>query len=423
MTPANSLARLSRQEMEVILAVTRALAAPFDLPALLVEVTAAARRVLHAERGSVWLLEEATAELVLEVSADLGQVRVAVGHGLVGACARDGRLINVPDCYADPRFDASVDRSSGFHTRCSLTLPLVDHQARLIGVMQLLNRHRGVFDAADEALAEALAAQCAVALSRARMTAGLVAAEALRREAELAQKVQRSALPSRLPVVAGYDMHASFLPASLTGGDTYDLLAVEQGLLVVLGDAAGHGLAPALAVMQMQAMLRMALRLGATLESAFIQVNDQLVQTLPDGLFVTAFIGLLDAARHRVRFLSGGQGPILHFQAAAGVCAAYRATSFPLGAMPIGSLRPAVEFEMAPGDILVLLTDGIFEYVGPDGDMYGRQRVEQLVRRCHREPASALADLLLADLREFARGAAQQDDITIVLLKREPAGG
>jgi len=86
-------------------------------------------------------------------------------------------------------------------------------------------------------------------------------------------------------------------------------------------------------------------------------------------------------------------------------------------------LRPAVEFEMAPGDILVLLTDGIFEYVGPDGDMYGRQRVEQLVRRCHREPASALADLLLADLREFARGAAQQDDITIVLLKREPAGG
>jgi len=422
-TPANSLARLSRQEMEVILAVTRALAAPFDLPALLVEVTAAARRVLHAERGSVWLLEEATAELVLEVSADLGQVRVAVGHGLVGACARDGRLINVPDCYADPRFDASVDRSSGFHTRCSLTLPLVDHQARLIGVMQLLNRHRGVFDAADEALAEALAAQCAVALSRARMTAALVAAEALRREAELAQKVQRSALPSRLPVVAGYDMHASFLPASLTGGDTYDLLAVEQGLLVVLGDAAGHGLAPALAVMQMQAMLRMALRLGATLESAFIQVNDQLVQTLPDGLFVTAFIGLLDAARHRVRFLSGGQGPILHFQAAAGVCAAYRATSFPLGAMPIGSLRPAVEFEMAPGDILVLLTDGIFEYVGPDGDMYGRQRVEQLVRRCHREPASALADLLLADLREFARGAAQQDDITIVLLKREPAGG
>ena len=423
MTPANSLARLSRQEMEVILAVTRALAAPFDLPALLVEVTAAARRVLHAERGSVWLLEEATAELVLEVSADLGQVRVAVGHGLVGACARDGRLINVPDCYADPRFDASVDRSSGFHTRCSLTLPLVDHQARLIGVMQLLNRHRGVFDAADEALAEALAAQCAVALSRARMTAALVAAEALRREAELAQKVQRSALPSRLPVVAGYDMHASFLPASLTGGDTYDLLAVEQGLLVVLGDAAGHGLAPALAVMQMQAMLRMALRLGATLESAFIRVNDQLVQTLPDGLFVTAFIGLLDAARHRVRFLSGGQGPILHFQAAAGVCAAYRATSFPLGAMPIRALRPAVEFEMAPGDILVLLTDGIFEYVGPDGDMYGRQRVEQLVRRCHREPASALADLLLVDLREFARGAAQQDDITIVLLKREPAGG
>jgi sigma-B regulation protein RsbU (phosphoserine phosphatase) len=420
-TPANSLARLSRQDMEVILAVTRALAAPYDLPSLLVEVTAAARRVLHAERCSVWLRDEATGELVLEVSADLPPVRIRRGFGLAGACALHGQLINVPDCYADPRFDPSVDKRSGFHTRCSLTLPLIDHQGRLIGVIQILNKHRGVFDAADEALAEALAAQCAVALSRARMTAALLAAVALRREAELAQKVQRAALPQRLPQVAGYDMHASFMPASLTGGDTYDLLAVEQGLLVVLGDAAGHGLAPALAVMQMQAMLRMALRLGATLETAFVQVNDQLVQTLPEGLFVTAFVGLLDATRHRLRFLSGGQGPILHFQAATGACAAYRATSFPLGAMPITALRPAVEFEMAPGDILVLLTDGIFEYEGPDGQMYGRQRVEQLVREHRHLPAVMLAEHLLADLRQFAEELPQEDDITIVLLKREPA--
>ncbi len=83
---------------------------------------------------------------------------------------------------------------------------------------------------------------------------------------------------------------------------------------------------------------------------------------MADGRFVTAFIGLLDVTTHRLRFLSGGQGPILHFIAAEDRCATYRATSFPMGAMPVRSLRPAVELELEPGDWLVLLSDGIYEY-------------------------------------------------------------
>ena len=80
---------LSRQDMEAILAVTRALAAPFDLRTMLAEVTAAACRVLHAERSSVWLHDDAADEMVLEVASDIAQVRVSVGSGLVGACAQD----------------------------------------------------------------------------------------------------------------------------------------------------------------------------------------------------------------------------------------------------------------------------------------------------------------------------------------------
>ena len=413
-------ARLSRRDMEQILAVTRALAAPFDLRTLLATVTAAARSVLHAERASVWLLDAAADELWLEISSDLAQVRVPVGVGLAGSCARERQLINVPDCYADPRFNRDVDRRSGFRTRCSLTLPLIDHQGTLIGVMQLLNKDPGVFDQADEALAEALAAQCAVALSRVRMTEALMAAELMRKELELASVVQRSTLPATMPVVAGYDMHGTFLPAAQTGGDTYDLAQVEQGLLVVLGDATGHGIAPALSVTQMHAMLRMALRLGADLETAFRQVNDQLEQTLSDGRFVTAFIGLLDPATHRLRFISGGQGPILHFQAAAGQCAAYSATSFPMGAMPLQTLRPAIALDLAPGDWLVLLSDGIYECEDAAGVQFGKQRVEQLVQACSPGSAQALSDRLMAAVKAHAQGATQQDDITIVLLKRHP---
>ena len=117
---------LSSERLEQILEVTRALAAPFDLMSMLAAMTAAARQVLQAERCSVWLHDAATDELVLEVATDIRHVRIAVGTGLVSACARDRALINVPDCYADSRFDSAVDKRSGFHTRRSLTLPLVD---------------------------------------------------------------------------------------------------------------------------------------------------------------------------------------------------------------------------------------------------------------------------------------------------------
>jgi len=240
----------------------------------------------------------------------------------------------------------------------------------------------------------------------------------LRRELELARIVQTSSLPSAVPQVSGYDLHGECLPAEATGGDTYDLALTDQGLLVVVGDASGHGIAPALAVTQMHAMLRMAFRLGASLEAAFRQINDQLALTLPEGRFVTAFIGLLDPATHRLRFLSGGQGPILHFRAADASITGYAATSFPMGAMPLATLRPAVELEMAPGDTLAVLSDGIYEYEDPDGAQFGRERVEAVLRQATTQPAASLSARMLQSARTFARSAPQSDDVTMVLVKR-----
>jgi phosphoserine phosphatase len=421
MKPVRQGTRLSSDDLERVLSVTRALAAPFELTALLKEIVAAAERILQAERASVWLLDAQANELVVRVADDIRDIRVALGTGLVGACARDRGLINVPDCYADPRFDPSTDRRTGFRTRCSLTLPLIDHRDALVGVMQVINHRRGRFDAADEVLAQTLAAQCAVALTRVRMTEAAIEGERLRQELELARTVQLSSLPATAPVVEGYDLHGEFMPADATGGDTYDLALTQQGLLAVVGDATGHGIAPALAVVQMHAMLRMALRLGADLGTAFRQVNDQLAATLPDGRFVTAFVGLIDPATHRLRFLSGGQGPILHLRANEATVAGYRATSFPMGAMPLSTLRPPVELDLAPGDVLAVLSDGIYEYEDPDGEQFGRQRVEDVLREFGHESMASLCGRVLEAVRLFARGSPQQDDITAVFVKRRPA--
>ena len=413
--------QLSAADLHRILKVTQALASPFDLTTMLAEVVNAAKQVLGAERGSVWLYDDATDELVLKVATGLDSIRLPAGKGLVGLCARTKEIVNVPDCYADPRFDPEVDKATGYHTRCLLTLPLVDHKGALVGVLQVLNKAEGSFDADDEALALALAAQCAVALQRVRMTEAVIEGERLRQELEMARTVQLSTLPSTMPSVPGYDVFGTFEPAELTGGDTFDLAALQQGLLVVLADATGHGIAPALSVTQMQAMVRMAFRMGADLETAFVQVNNGLAETLADDRFITAFIGLLDSACHTLRFHSGGQAPILHFQAASGTCAHYDPTSFPLAAMPLESMGPAVVVEIQPGDILALLSDGIYEYRDAADEQFGEARVEAILREHHDQPMAALSALLFDAVRAFARGAPQEDDMTVVLVKREPA--
>jgi phosphoserine phosphatase len=412
---------LSARDLEPILEVASKLAAPFDVPTMLAEVVEAAKRVLHAERGSVWLYDRESDQLELRVSGDLERVRVPADTGLVGACARHREIINVPDCYADARFDPSTDRRTGYRTRCLLTLPLVDHKGELVGVMQVLNKACGVFDAGDEALGRVLAAQCAVALQRARMTEALLEGERMRQELETARELQMSTLPAAMPALAGYDLYGTFIPADLTGGDTFDLALLDQGLLVVLGDATGHGIGPALSVTQMHAMLRMAFRLGADLETAYLQVNNRLAEILPAERFITAFIGLLDPATHRLRFHSGGQGPILLFKAAKGTWVDHKPTYFPLGAMPLAALRPAVSIDMAPGDILVLISDGIFEYHDARNEQFGDPRVRELIEAHRDKPAAELSALLFAAVKAFAGDAPQEDDMTIVLVKREAA--
>ena len=412
---------LGARDLEPILAVAAKLAQPFDLRTMLREVVNAAKQVLGAERGSVWLYDEARDELLLEIATDIDPVRVKSGTGLVGSCARNRSIINVPDCYADPRFDPELDRRSGYRTRCMLTLPLVDHRGVLVGVMQVLNKVEGVFESDDEALATVLAAQCAIALQRVRMTEALIEGEKLRQQLEMARVVQMSTLPGTMPALPGYDVYGTFKPADLTGGDTFDLSLIDAGLLVVLGDATGHGIAPALSVTQMQAMLRMAFRLGADLETAFTQVNNQLADTLPGDRFITAFIGLLDPAAHRVRFQSGGQGPILHFHADTRESTHHKPTSFPLAAMPLAKLKPSIELSLEPGDILALVSDGIYEYSGPTGEEFGERRVRALLASHHGKPAAEICALLFAAVQEFAGSCPQEDDMTVVLVKREAA--
>ncbi len=409
---------LAPEAMSRLLDVTRHLAVTFDLDAMLAEVVDAGRYVLDADMGALWMFDARTNELVIKIPALDPPATIASGDGLVGECMQSGEIINVADCSSDSRFRGAVDRATGYKTKTMLNVPLLGDNREPIGVMQLLNKRGEKFDEQDEVVAGALAAQCAVALHRARMTDALLAKERLDEEVSVAREIQISTLPTTMPTIAGYDVWGDFCPANHAGGDLFDLVMLDRKLFMLLGDATGHGFGPALSATQMQAMLRVAFRLGASLDEAYAQVNNQLAEDLPDDRFITAFVGFLDPAAHAVSYHSGGQGPILRYRAADQQIEWYKPTTFPVGAMEVASTGPAQEFFMAPGDILGLISDGVYEYENPVGEMFGDGRVANIVHQYASASMNALSKALLAAIKKFGDGTDQKDDVTIVLVRR-----
>jgi phosphoserine phosphatase len=275
-----------------------------------------------------------------------------------------------------------------------------------------------VFGEDDVDVATALAASCAVAIQRMRLLEDLLAKQRMERELEVARDIQTRVLPKTMPVLPGYEIAGWSRAADQTGGDIFDVIAKDGTVILLLGDATGHGIGPALSVTQVRAMLRMAVRLGAGLDDAFRQINDQLADDLSSNRFVTAFLGVLDTSSHRLTYHAGGQGPILHFHAARSEATLEAATTLPMGMMPI--FRPTAPrvTVLEPGDILAAITDGIYEYESAQGAMFGEKRVCDLVRREAGASAETILARIVDEVTAFAAGAPQNDDMTLLIVKR-----
>ncbi len=410
---------LDAEALEKILEVSRKLSLPLELDQMLREIVQAAEQVIEAERASVFLYDPVTHEFEVGVATGLDRVRFSAESGIVGDCARMRRIVNVPDCYADPRFNPAVDRATGYRTRCLLSVPLVGLNSELVGVMQVLNRRDGVFDETDEKVAAALASQCAVALQRAWLLRERLEKQKLERDLEVARDIQRGILPGRMPLVTGYDLWGWTRPAEHTGGDIYDVFSVRDGrILLAMCDATGHGIGPALSVTQVRAMLRMAVRFGAGLAQILIQINQQLSEDLAEGRFVTMFLGELDSRSGRLAYYSAGQGPVLVLRGRGGSCQMREASTLPLGIVSELPLAEPTTLCLEPGDVFAVISDGIFEARSDDGQMFGIERVVASLGQHRSIPSVRMVQQLVAEVDQFRGKTAQQDDMTAVLVRR-----
>lgn len=411
---------ITRNSLVKILEIMYRLAAPEALPELLREIIEVGKVVIVAEVGILWLLDRPTGELVMVIPSRDEPERMNPGEGLAGQCAADLQITIIHECRDDTRFAAAPIHFKDLETRSLLNVPIIGQDDQVLGVMQWIGEQPGQFDQHDQWIAPALAAEAAIAIQYSEMTSELLASAILNREVAVAREIQISTLPDTMPVVAGYDVHGQFLPTDHTGGDLYDLVVLEGRLFILLGDATGHGFGPALSATQMQAMLRVAFRLGADLDAAYTQVNNQLNEDLPDDRFITAFIGFLDPATHEVEYHSGGQGPILCYRAASNECEWYKPTSFPVGIMELDGTAKAQRLTLKPGDVLAVISDGIYEFATAVGAEFGEDGVAQVIRQSHQLSMAELSQQLVDAAFEFGGDVPQADDITLVLIRRLP---
>jgi phosphoserine phosphatase len=192
----------------------------------------------------------------------------------------------------------------------------------------------------------------------------------------------------------------------------------DDRLVLLLGDATGHGIGPALSVTQLRAMLRMAVRTGTDIATALGHINNQLEADLADNRFITAFLGELDAREHRIDYHSAGQAPLMHFHAATGTCEWLGPSTMPLGFVPGIKLPPTPRITLEPGDVFGLVTDGVFERENAAGVQFAEGGVEGVVRAHRDTPLTRVAEILFEQVRAFGGSTPQADDITIVLVRR-----
>jgi len=265
-----------------------------------------------------------------------------------------------------------------------------------------------------------------------RMRLALGTLMKMERDLQLAREIQQRALPERLPALPGFAIAAWGEPAEATGGDSYDVVGyrssneTERALaldgadnaLLLMADATGHGIGPALSVTQVRAMLRMAARSGKQLARIVRYLNDQLAEDLPPGRFVTAWLGDLDARRHTLTSFSAGQAPLLYYDASRGAVEELQADAPPLGLLDSLDIAIPEPRQLGRGDVFAVISDGVFEASDTEGREFGAQRVGQLIAREAAAGPEQILAALRAALADFTRGRPARDDRTALLVQR-----
>ena len=342
--------------------------------------------------------------------ADLQELRLKMGEGLIGHVALSGKPFVSPDVRHEPRYINARAR-----TRSELVAPIISNE-EVIGVFDLESDELDAYSNDDVEVLLLLASQVAIIIEKSMLHEQLIEKQRLQAQLEIARQVQLELLPARDPQLEGFDISAYNFPTEEVSGDYYDWVRIyEDQIGIVIADVSGKGVPAALLMAFLRASLRAATHIGYAPHISMSKVNYLLWESIERNQFVTAFYGVLDATNRTLAYSNAGHNPPILITAEGQVRFEER------GGVPLGMFRDSRYYEyyetIDPGQILVLYTDGVTEATNPAGEEYGRDRLVDAVQRCRELPAREMIDFLHRDLMEWTDGMGATDDVTFFVVK------
>jgi sigma-B regulation protein RsbU (phosphoserine phosphatase) len=334
----------------------------------------------------------------------------------------------VLDARQDARFaEAQSFIASG--VRSLVAAPLLDGDGCL-GMIALNSRAQvKQFSNEDLELLVSLAAIAALRIRNVALSEEAADRRRMKEELDLARQIQVGLLPARLPDFPGYELYGANLASRGVSGDYYlvtDRAVVDspaggvsrRECVLMIADVSGKGITAALLAACLEALSAGPIEEGQPPDAICARIARLLYARTSAESFATAFLGVLEPESGRVRYANAGHNPALLLRAS-GAVEQVLATGTPLGVLP-AARYPAAEVALAPGDCLVLYTDGIVEATNPADEEYGLERLVDSVVRHRGESLESLSRALDADLEAFANGVPFADDRTVVLARRRP---
>jgi phosphoserine phosphatase RsbU/P len=410
--------RVSRQarQLTLLTEISRELTSILNVDELLKRIADLVTRIIDYQMFSILLLDPTGSLLQHRFSLRFKENvqlkhEIPLGVGLVGYAAQHGQAVLVPDVSKDPRYIAANPE-----TRSELCIPLI-YKDKVIGVLDIEHTRKGYFTEDHVRIMTTLAAQVAIAIENATLYEQIARQEQkLEQDLALARELQFRLMPQKLPLFRYAEVASRFAPARQVGGDLYDFLKYSgQGVTgIVVGDVSGKGAPAAIYAALVSGIARSHAGEEPSAAGMLEAINLSLSERPIEGQYVSMIYAIWDDNQRLLQIANSGLPLPIHYHA--GKSEAIQATGLPIGLFNNATYE---EFNVhgRSGDVFLFFSDGILDATSSKGELFGRHRLEKIVRDKAHRSAEELVDTIFTAVSAHAEGVEAFDDQTIVALK------
>lgn len=311
--------------------------------------------------------------------------------------------------------DLDVEQTDGIQNLCLLPISI---RGNVVAVLGIINREHG-FATPDLKLARTIAEQAGIMIENSLLYEENLAQARLQTEIDIARKVQMQMLPRQRPQITGLEVYAESRPARHVGGDFYDFVEVPGRMpIFMLGDVVGKGVSAALIMGMLHAISHSAARFmpKPTPASVLYRTNEDLYDDLTTlEAFATMFVAQYEPVEQLLHYSNAGHAPII-YRANDGCAGLLEADGMPIGVL-LECFCENQTVAFGPGALLVAATDGFNEAHNLRGEMFGYERLLELIDLFADQPAQVIAGAMFDAVNDFAAGRGQDDDQTLIIIK------